>query len=111
MSGHPLRVVDVSSLAPPYRPQYAILRDKPRQEVVAFARKHPDCFVFPFVTGPVDHCPDYRWLFRKWDSIRMRIAKPIYVGNLEPMEEAMRQIVSKCLDFDLSECDEVFENG
>ena len=105
----PARIIHVTP--PQYRPQYAILRDRSRQEVVAFARKHPDCLVFPFVTGPIENCPDYRRLFRNWDHVRMRIAKPMYVGNLEPMEDAIRQIVAKCLDHDLSECDEVFENG
>jgi hypothetical protein len=92
---------------PPYRPKYAILLNKTRQEIVAFARTHPKCFVFPFVTGPESECPDYRWLRRKGDPIRQRILMPAYIGHLHPAEKAIEQIVSNALQAPLSECDEV----
>lgn len=103
-----MMVVDVNLGIPPtYRPQYAILRDKTRKEVRDFARKHPRCFVFPFITVAPEDCFDYRGLHRKGDPESMYIVKPFYVGNLEPMEDMIRQYVSFAFNCDLSECEEV----
>lgn len=90
-----------------YRPKYAVLMNRTRQQIVAFARAHPKVFVFPFVSLPPESCPDYRWLRRKDCAIRDHIVQPMDVGNLKPMDEAIRQIIVASLRMALSECDEV----
>jgi hypothetical protein len=88
-----------------YRPKYAKLLNKSCDEVIGFARSHRDMFVFPFITLPVGECGDYNAL-KEVDDLP-HIAPPIYVGNLKPMDSAIRQIMENTLGLELSECEEV----
>jgi hypothetical protein len=94
-------------VAPVYRPSppsYAILINRSKAEVLAFAADHPECFVFPFVTLPPEEAPDYRRLYRKDDPRRDFIVQPMYVGNLRPQGSAIRQLVEYALGCKLETC-------
>lgn len=98
----------------PYRPKYAIMRDKTAAEIVAFAkknyRKRLSIFIFPVATKSPEECHDYNFLlpsFRRKASWRSRVVLPFYFGNLEPMESAIRQYVEISLGTPLVDCDEI----
>lgn len=78
--------------------KYAVVLNKTRKELLVAARANPDVFIVPFVTGPVKYVPDYRWLVRTGDARRSHILQPIYVGNLRPWREAVRQIAAKMME-------------
>ena len=99
-------MVDPATLSSPverYVPRYMALRDKIRREVLAAARANPGVFVFPFATGRPEDAPDYRWLARRGQGWRDHIVRPIYVGNLRPVDQAISQIITLTLGSDAEE--------
>ena len=99
-------VVDAQFKPPPrYVAKYAVLRDRSCREVMALARRNPDVWLFPFVTGAVEDCPNYRWLGRaaRRDARYRLVVQPMYVGNLSPVEAAIEQVVANALGPDREE--------
>lgn len=95
---------------PPYRPKFAILKDKSAREIVAFAKAHPHVFVFPFWTKGVEEMPNYRRMMRRPLTMEERIVQPMYIGNLDPIDEAIRQIIAHALQTPIEECDEILND-
>lgn len=91
---------------PKYVAKYIVLRNCSCREVMATARKNPNVWVFPFVTHTVGECPNYTWLGRmaKRDARYSLVVRPLWIGNLKPVESAIEQIVVRTLGTD---CEEV----
>jgi hypothetical protein len=96
--------VDVAALVPrpPYRPKYAVLRDRPLWEVKDFARANPGVFVFPFYEHSI---PDFSHQFYGRDMDH--VVQPMYVGNVWPVDQAIEALVKYSLGCGLEECDKV----
>jgi hypothetical protein len=86
----PMAVFDTSAC----HAKYAIFRDAPLDDIIAFAKENPEVFIFPFATKSVEEMHDYSKLrYYPWD-LKMNILQRVYVGNLEPIESAIRQYVA-----------------
>lgn len=82
----------------PYRPSYAVLFDFTPAQVAAFVAAHPQRFVFPFVTKPVEESASWNGLPRSDYLLR-----PIYIGNFraEDHDSIACQTVAHALGLDL----------
>lgn len=79
---------------PEYVAPIAILLNRSIEEIEAFTAEHPTCFVLPFYTGSPYDAPNFA-VFNNNDHVTM----PWYVGNLEPVNEAIDLLVDKILAY------------
>lgn len=86
-----LIVVDLSSLATPYLPDYAVLFNPTVMEINALASLRPETFIFSFITkGDIDRPIDMTGVVKS-----PYVAKPFWLANFrkEDWEKVVRKIV------------------
>jgi len=72
-----------------FRIKYAILRDKSPREIIKFAKKNPEVYIFPFVT---EKKPQYNYKKLKKHP---KILPTVYIGNIADKENAIRTVIEK----------------
>jgi hypothetical protein len=99
--------VQLTRLPKPSCTPCAVLVDRSPKFLEAFSRRHPRCYVFPFVTK-------LQYDYSKLENLY--VVKPMYVGNLRPMRNAVRQIYGgyisdfgpwKCIHSEVWRCREL----
>ncbi len=79
---------------PPYRPEYIVLRNKTLRQIRRVARQNLGVWIYPFCTGKVKDVPNYSGFQRRGKPEDSYILQPLYVGNLKPVDDAIREILT-----------------
>lgn len=90
------KIVHIDAKAEPPKPpvpEFIVLRNKTLRQIRRVARENPGVWIYPFCTGKVKAVPNYCGFQRRGKPEDSHILRPFYVGNLRPVEDAIKGIV------------------